>query len=168
MLQGPIIANADPTVLVKSFLFILFIAKVCIWWRANVLMTNFLKIYPNILPCLQNRNVSQHIVSQPLYRDTYRIARFLPIHSTTRCVPNHHIVYRCTPSILLQGGASYFVRIKAFENHSSRILFMLKWNQSDLSCRNRPQVIMCNLCLIVCLQVAFILRIDCFSNSSLE
>ncbi len=29
--------------------------------------------------------VSQYIVSQPLYRDTYRIARFLPIQS-----PSHY------------------------------------------------------------------------------
>lgn len=26
--------------------------------------------------------ISQYIKSQPLYRDTYRITRFLPIHST--------------------------------------------------------------------------------------
>ena len=33
----------------------------------------------NISPCLQYSNISQYIESLPLYHDTYRIARFLPI-----------------------------------------------------------------------------------------
>ena len=35
---------------------------------------------------IQYRNISQYIVSLPLYRDTYRNARFLPIHTPNKAV----------------------------------------------------------------------------------
>ncbi len=89
-------------VLVKQFLFIylLFIIYVLLRFAYSdvLLMTAFLKIYP--IPKIRNipiyrlaysiamytvshvysiaiYTVSQYIVSQPLYRDAYRIARFL-------------------------------------------------------------------------------------------
>ena len=39
-------------------------------------MTDFLKLYLK-----KNHNILQYIEPLPLYHDTYRIARFLPIHS---------------------------------------------------------------------------------------
>ncbi len=63
-------------VLGKQFVLIYLLLRFA--YGGVLLMTAFLKIYP--IPKIKNIPIHRLTVSQPLYRDAYRIARFLPIH----------------------------------------------------------------------------------------
>ncbi len=90
MLQGLIIANADPSVFwLNNFYLLLRFA-----YSGVLLMTTFLKIYP--IPKIRNIPIYRLAYSIAMYcnisyRDTYRIARFLPIHSPNRESMRHQM-----------------------------------------------------------------------------
>ena len=56
-------------------------------------------VVPTVSQYIVVPTVSQYIVSLPLYRDTYRIARFLPIHTPTthQYTPLHTSTHHYTP-----------------------------------------------------------------------